>query len=260
METIPIALFLFAYFYSMDQYGIIGNPLSHSFSPAYFNERFAREGMHSDYSAFPLDSISMLPGLIAAHPSLRGLNVTIPYKTAVIPYLESMSTSATAIDAVNCIKVVEGKLYGFNTDYTGFSESLKPLLQPRMTDALVLGTGGSSKAICYALEQLGFCYSLVSASGKGDYSYSDLSEDRINTHLLIVNTTPLGMFPHTQDCPDIPYHLLGEDHLLYDLVYNPEESLFLQKGREQGARTKNGYEMLLLQADQSWAIWNDERS
>ncbi|MBL7713587.1 MAG: shikimate dehydrogenase [Chitinophagaceae bacterium] len=244
----------------MDQYGIIGNPLSHSFSPAYFNERFAREGIHSEYSAFPLDSISMLPGLIAAHPSLRGLNVTIPYKTAVIPYLEGLSASAAAIDAVNCIKLAEGKLYGFNTDYTGFSESLKPLLQPNITDALVLGTGGSSKAVCYALEQLGLRYRLVSASGKGDYSYNELSEDILKAHLLIVNTTPVGMSPHTTECPDIPYHFLGERHVLYDLVYNPEETLFLQKGRLQEARTKNGYEMLLLQADQSWRIWHDEQA
>lgn len=240
----------------MDQYGIIGNPLSHSFSPAYFNARFAREGIHSDYSAFPLDSISFLPGLIAAHPALRGLNVTIPYKTAVIPYLQGLSAPASAINAVNCIRIVEGKLFGFNTDHYGFSESLKPLLPTDSTDALVLGTGGSSKAVCYALEQLSLHYHLVSASGNGDYAYGDLSETIIRSHLLIINTTPLGMSPHTDECPGIPYHFLGEHHLLYDLVYNPEETLFLQKGREQGARTKNGYEMLLLQADQSWAIWN----
>ncbi|HTN16632.1 MAG TPA: shikimate dehydrogenase [Chitinophagaceae bacterium] len=240
----------------MDQYGIIGNPLSHSFSPAYFNARFVREGIPAEYTAFPLDSIGLLPGLIAAHPALRGLNVTIPYKTAVIPYLQGLSAAASAINAVNCIRMVEGKLFGFNTDHYGFSESLKPLLQAGITDALVLGTGGSSKAVCYALEQLGLRYHLVSASGNGDYTYADLSETIIRSHLLIVNTTPLGMSPHTTECPDIPYHFLGGSHVLYDLVYNPEETLFLQKGRIQGAQTKNGYEMLLLQADQSWAIWN----
>jgi shikimate dehydrogenase len=244
----------------MDQYGIIGNPLSHSFSPGYFNERFEREGIDSDYTAFPLESVSSLPHLISMKPCLRGLNVTIPYKTAVIPYLDGISKAAASINAVNCIKIVAGKLYGFNTDYSGFLESLNPLPDQFVSEALVLGTGGSSKAVCYALMQLGLRYHLVSSSGQGAYTYTDLSEELIRAHRVIINTTPLGMFPHTGNCPDIPYRFLGADHLLYDLIYNPEETLFLQKGRERGARTKNGYGMLLLQADQSWRIWNDNEA
>lgn len=240
----------------MEQYGIIGFPLSHSFSPAYFTEKFAAEKMDCVYHSYSIDSIGQLPGLIKAKPEMCGLNVTIPYKTTVIPYLDFISKSAQAINAVNCLKIVEGKLYGFNTDHFGFTETLKPLLNNEMNKALVLGTGGSSKAVCFALSQLGIEYKLVSASGKGDLSYNELTGETLQEHLLIVNTTPLGMFPETGQCPDIPYQFLSEKHLLYDLIYNPKETLFLQKGKEHKSSIKNGYEMLIVQADKSWEIWN----
>lgn len=244
----------------MEQYGIIGFPLTHSFSPFYFTEKFALEKLDCAYDAYPIDSISQLPGLIKAKPELCGLNVTIPYKTAVIPYLDYISESAKEINAVNCVKIVEGKLYGFNTDHFGFTETLKPLLNKEMNKALVLGTGGSSKAVCYALSQLGIEYKLVSASGKGDLSYNELTEEILQEHQLIVNTTPLGMFPETDQCPDIPYQFLSEKHMLYDLIYNPKETLFLLKGKEHKTAIKNGYKMLIAQADKSWEIWNDDNA
>ncbi|MFA6152696.1 MAG: shikimate dehydrogenase [Chitinophagaceae bacterium] len=244
----------------MEQYGIIGFPLTHSFSPAYFNEKFTSGRMDCAYNVYQIDSISQLPGLIKAKPELCGLNVTIPYKTAVIQYLDFISESAQAINAVNCVKIVDGKLFGFNTDHFGFTETLKPLLNKEMNKALVLGTGGSSKAVCFALSQLGIEYKLVSASGKGDLSYNELTEEILQENLLLVNTTPLGMFPETDQCPTIPYPFLCEKHLLYDLIYNPKETVFLRKGREQKTAIKNGYEMLIAQADKSWEIWNDDNA
>ena len=242
----------------MKHYGIIGFPLAHSFSPSYFNKKFVAENIVCAYNAFPLDSIAQLPDLINSNPDLCGLNVTIPYKTKVIPYLDFISIDAQKINAVNCIKIENGKLFGFNTDQFGFAESLKPLLVKDMSAALVLGTGGSSKAVCYALEQLNLNFKLVSASGKGAFSYDELSEEIIQNHLLIVNTSPVGMYPNMGDSPEIPYHFLNENHLLYDLIYNPEETLFLKNGKKQNAQIKNGKEMLLLQADKSWEIWNDK--
>lgn len=241
----------------MKQYGIIGYPLSHSFSPAYFNDKFAAEKIDAEYLSLPVKIITQVAGLQERYPDLMGLNVTIPHKTTIIPYLDFISTAAREINAVNCIKITDGKLHGFNTDYFGFGESLKSLLNNTLPTALVLGTGGSSKAICYALSQMGIEYKLVSATGKGDYAYAELNEKTVQENLLIINTTPLGMFPSIDACPDIPYHFLTENHLLYDLIYNPEETLFLQKGKAQHATIKSGYEMLLLQAEKSWQIWND---
>ncbi|GAA4451039.1 shikimate dehydrogenase [Rurimicrobium arvi] len=240
------------------QFGIIGKPLSHSFSPAYFNRRFREAGSDLHYEAFPLEHIGQLPELLRQHPGLRGLNVTLPYKTAVIPFLDYISESAKEIGAVNCIRIQDGTRYGYNTDVYGFRESLRPLLHKDITyKALVLGTGGSSKAVTAALRQLNIGYTPVSSSeGKG-CAYAALTPPVLEEHLLIINTTPLGMWPDTGAAPPIPYEALGPDHLLFDLIYNPEETLFLQKGKQQGASVKNGLEMLLLQAERSWELWND---
>jgi shikimate dehydrogenase len=244
----------------MKQFGLIGYPLSHSFSPSYFNRKFEAEQLECHYSSFPIEHIKLLPRLINSNPILAGLNVTIPYKSLVIPFLDRISVSAKEINAVNCIKIIDGKLFGFNTDFMGFAESLKPLLRKDIKNALVLGTGGSSKGVCFALTQLGLGYKLVSQSGNGDYEYQELNSEIIRENLLIVNTTPLGMFPLTNQCPNFPFQYLSEKHLLFDLIYNPEETLFLHNGRLRNAQIKNGKEMLILQAEKSWSIWNDSNS
>lgn len=239
-------------------YGLIGYPLSHSFSPGYFKGKFAKAEIDAVYRLFPLANIKELPKLLAEHSSLSGLNVTIPYKEQVIPFLDDIDNAAKTIAAVNCIKISNGKLKGYNTDVIGFEQSLAPLLQPQHTKALVLGTGGAAKAVAYVLDKLNIDYKLVSSSGKtGTVAYEDISAATVDEHTLIINTTPLGMHPNIDACPDIPYSALGETHLLYDLIYNPEETLFLKRGKAQGATTKNGYEMLVLQAEASWDIWNN---
>jgi shikimate dehydrogenase len=239
-------------------YGIIGFPLSHSFSPAYFKEQFKKTGRKESYRSFPLQEIDELPALILDNPVLKGLNVTIPYKEAVLPFLEETDATARETGAVNCIKIINGKLKGFNTDVTGFSESLRPLLNNRRK-ALVLGTGGAAKAVAWSLKALEIEFQFVSRQpAKGQLGYMDLSQDIIAAHPLIVNATPLGMYPRTGTAPDIPYSFLSKHHLLYDLVYNPQLTLFLQKGAEQGAAVKNGYEMLIRQADASLAIWDEK--
>lgn len=239
-------------------YGLIGYPLSHSFSPGYFSEKFQREQIDAVYRLFPLADIHELTTLLKDNPQLKGLNVTIPYKEAVIPFLDDIDEAAKAVGAVNCINITNGLLKGYNTDIIGFEQSLTPLLQPQHTKALVLGTGGAAKAVTYVLDTLGIAYKLVSTSGKeGTLFYRDVDEHAIKEHTIIVNTTPLGMHPKTDACPDIPYMAIGEEHLLYDLIYNPEKTTFLQKGMQQGASIKNGYEMLALQADASWDIWNN---
>lgn len=238
-------------------YGLIGYPLSHSFSPGYFKEKFAKAEIDAVYRLFPLANIKELPKLLAEHSSLSGLNVTIPYKEQVIPFLDDIDNAAKTIAAVNCIKISNGKIKGYNTDVIGFEQSLAPLLQPQHTKALVLGTGGAAKAVAYVLDKLNIDYKLVSGSGKiGTVAYEDISAATVDEHTLIINTTPLGMHPNIDACPDIPYSALGETHLLYDLIYNPEETTFLKRGKAQGANTKNGYEMLVLQAEASWDIWN----
>lgn len=236
-------------------YGIIGYPLSHSFSPGYFREKFRLLGIDDTYDAFPLTAITELPALLEQYTGLQGLNVTIPYKQSVMAYLDELDATAEAVGAVNCIRIREGKLKGFNTDTIGFANSLKPLLGEEHRHALVLGTGGAAKAVVYALQQLGITYRLVSRTC-GDLRYEDLNQALIESHQLIINTTPLGMYPAVDQAPDLPYNLLGPAHLLYDLVYNPAETLFLQLGKAQGAAIKNGYDMLIGQAEAGWAIWN----
>lgn len=249
----------YRYLYCMTAlYGLIGYPLSHSFSPAYFNNKFATENIDARYDAYAIPSVEDLKTLLKEHPQLKGLNVTIPYKEQVLPLLDEIDVAAREIGAVNCIKIEGGKLIGYNTDHIGFAESLKPLLQPQHTHALILGTGGAAKAVIYALKQLGIKHKIVSRTG-GDMQYADVDEGIMDKYRLIINTTPLGMYPAIDTAPEIPYQFIDSSHLLYDLVYNPEETLFLKKGKQQGATIKNGYEMLILQAEASWQIWNTNR-
>lgn len=239
-------------------YGLIGYPLSHSFSPAYFNNKFVTENIDARYDAYAIPFVEDLKTLLQEHPQLKGLNVTIPYKEQVLPLLYETDVAAREIGAVNCIKIEQGKLIGYNTDHIGFAESLKPLLHPQHIHALILGTGGAAKAVMYALSQFDIEYKIVSRTG-GDMQYVDVDKVTMDKYKLIINTTPLGMYPAIDIAPEIPYEYLTKEHLLYDLVYNPEETLFLQKGKQQGATIKNGYEMLILQAEASWQIWNTNR-
>lgn len=242
-------------------YGLVGHPLGHSFSASYFKEKFNRESIDACYLNFDLEDPAQIPALFNQHPNLRGLNVTIPYKQTVIPYLNSLNTEAQAIGAVNVIKPKyhAGKchLIGFNTDYIGFADSLKPHYGKHKA-ALILGTGGASQAVRFALSKLGIEYLFVSRTApKGQITYAGLNRQIMATYTLIINTTPLGMYPQTDNCPDIPYELLTPQHLAYDLVYNPTETRFMQRSRQQGATAMNGLEMLHLQAEAAWKIWQD---
>ena len=242
----------------MDRYGIIGFPLGHSFSRAFFTEKFQKEHIDAEYVNFEIPSAHLLPEIVRSNPHLRGLNVTLPYKEAVIPMLDSMSDEAREIGAVNVIQVREGRLKGFNSDIIGFMGSLRPLLKPWHQHALVLGTGGASRSIRVGLERLGLDWTYVSrTAAEGRLTYSALTPEVMEHFQVIVNCSPVGMFPKVDACPDIPYHLLSSRHLLYDLVYNPEETLFLKRGAQQGATIKNGLEMLHLQALASWEFWNE---
>ena len=247
----------------MDKYGLIGYPLGHSFSRNYFNEKFENEAIDAQYINFEIPTINDFPQILAENPELKGLNVTIPYKEKVIPYLDELDKDALAIGAVNVIKIIpqkgnQSKLVGYNSDIIGFTRSIEPLLQPHHTKALILGTGGASKAVYHGLANLGVQSTYVSRTKKNNdiLTYSELTPEVMAEHTVIVNTTPLGMYPKVDFCPDIPYDLLTPDHLLYDLLYNPNETLFMKKGAEHGASVKNGLEMLLLQAFAAWEIWN----
>ncbi len=234
-------------------YGLIGYPISHSFSTGYFASKFKQEGIaHCKYLAFPIASIQGFKNL--PKENLVGLNVTIPYKELVIPFLDELTGDAEAIQAVNTIHFKEGRLVGYNTDVYGFEMSLRPFLEEQThTDALILGSGGASKAVKFVLDKLGIRYQVVSR--KGPLSYKTLTRELVESHTLIINTTPLGMSPKLKEKPRIPYDALGEKHLLYDCIYNPEKTLFLKTGEQNGARIKNGLEMLQLQAEKSWEIW-----
>jgi shikimate dehydrogenase len=242
----------------MKLYGLIGKPLKHSFSKAYFTEKFRNEGIvDCRYENFEMDTISELPTILNAHTGLQGLNVTIPYKKEVLQYLHFKNEIVEATGACNCIKIADGVLYGYNTDVPGFQKSLQPHLKPHHTKALVLGTGGSSGAVQYALKQTGIPYKLVSRQkSERTIAYSDVDAALLQEYTVLVNTTPLGMFPNMDAAPELPYEHLTEKHLLYDLIYNPEKTLFLQQGESNGATTTNGHKMLLLQAEESWTIWN----
>jgi shikimate dehydrogenase len=242
----------------MTKYGIIGYPLGHSFSRGFFTEKFARESIDAQYLNFEIPDVAMLSDVLRDNPELRGLNVTLPHKQAVIPLLDEMSEEAMEIGAVNVIRVRNGKLKGFNSDIIGFTNSIKPLLQPHHRKALVLGTGGASKAIRVGLNRLGIEWTYVSRSPRdGMVTYEDITAKTLQEYTVIVNCSPVGMFPKVDAAPAIPYELLSPQHLLFDCVYNPEETLFMKKGRKQGATVKNGLEMLHLQAIASWNFWNE---
>lgn len=242
----------------MTKFGIIGYPLGHSFSKGFFTEKFARESINAQYLNFEIPDVAMLPDVLRNNPELRGLNVTLPHKQAVIPLLDEMSKEAKEIGAVNVIRVRNGKLKGFNSDIIGFTNSIKPLLMPHHKKALILGTGGASKAICVGLNRLGIEWTYVSRSPReGMITYKDITAETLQEYTVIVNCSPVGMFPNVAQAPEIPYDCLSDKHLLFDLVYNPEETLFMKKGREQGATVKNGLEMLHLQAIASWDFWNE---
>ena len=242
----------------MTKYGIIGYPLGHSFSRGFFTEKFAREGIDAQYLNFEIPDAGMLLDVLRDNPELHGLNVTLPHKQAIIPMLDELSDEAREIGAVNVIRVRDGRLKGFNSDIIGFTESIRPLLQPHHKQALVLGTGGASKAICVGLKRLGLEWKYVSRTPReGMITYEDITADTLQDYTVIVNCSPVGMFPKVDQAPAIPYEYLTPRHLLFDCVYNPEDTLFMQKGRAQGATVKNGLEMLHLQAIASWRFWNE---
>ena len=242
----------------MTKFGIIGYPLGHSFSRGFFTEKFAREGIDAQYLNFEIPDVGMLRDVLRDNPELRGLNVTLPHKQAVIPLLDELSDEAREIGAVNVIRVRDGRLKGFNSDIIGFTESIKPLLKPHHQKALVLGTGGASKAICVGLTRLGLEWKYVSRTPHdGMISYQDITTETLREYEVIVNCSPVGMFPKVDQAPAIPYEYITPRHLLFDCVYNPEDTLFMQKGRAQGATVKIGLEMLHLQAIASWRFWNE---
>jgi len=244
------------------KFGLIGFPLTHSFSRKFFTEKFSDEGIEAEYLNFEIEDISQLPHLIASNPDLAGINVTIPYKEQVMKFLDFTDEAASKIKAVNTIRIHRSahqtSLLGYNTDIPGFQESIRPMLQKYHQKALVLGTGGASKAVVKAFENLHIETILVSRNPeeKGELSYSDLDEDVMSSYKIIVNTTPIGTYPNIEGCPAIPFELITSKHLLFDLVYNPEVTEFLKQGKLRGAVTKNGLEMLHLQALASWEIWN----
>lgn len=244
----------------MKKLGLVGKNISYSFSKAYFKKKFENENINNiTYENFDIRSIDLFPSILNNTKNLRGLNVTIPYKEVVMPFLDKINEKAKAIGAINTIKITKkGKLVGYNTDFYGFTNSLKPLLKPVHCSALILGTGGASKAVAYSLEQLGISYHYVSRK-KSDgvsYTYETLTESILKQHKIIINCTPLGTFPNIDDCPNIPYSGITKHHILFDLIYNPEETKFLQLGKQQNAVTTNGLNMLKLQAEKSWSIWN----
>ena len=250
----------------MRQFGLIGYPLSHSFSQKFFTEKFLQENIvNAKYDNFPIPSMESFAGLWKENPNLEGLNVTIPYKKEVIPFLQHSSAVVQEINACNCIRKFNGELYGYNTDVIGFEKSLLPFLQPHHTHALILGTGGAAAAVQWVLEKLKIQFQIVSRKGnaieannemKAYLSYDQLAASVIESHTLIINTSPLGMYPNTNEAPPIAYEGITAQHHLYDLVYNPIETLFMKNGLAKGATVQNGLAMLHIQAEESWAIWN----
>lgn len=248
---------------SIKKLGLIGYPLTHSFSAKYFAEKFKNEGISGyTYENFEIPRIEDFPNVIKNNPEILGLNVTIPYKEQIIPFLDELDDEAKEIGAVNTIKVIRSvdgsvKLKGYNTDIYGFRETLKPLLKMNHYKALILGTGGAAKAVEYVLKKIGLSVLYVSRNpeSENERSYKELNEFAVKDFPVIVNSTPLGMHPKVDACPDIPYEFLTENNLLYDLIYNPAETLFMKKGAEKGAITQNGLGMLKLQAEKAWLIW-----
>lgn len=247
----------------MDKYGLIGYPLIHSFSENYFNQKFMDEGIDAKYVNFEIPNIDSFLEILASNPDLKGLNVTLPYKEKIIRFLDTVSPEARSIGAVNVIKVsTKGgttELKGYNSDVIGFTKSIEPLLERFHKKALILGTGGSSKAIDYGLRSLGLETVFVSRFERpGTIQYDKITPEVVNEYKVIVNCTPCGMYPNIDECPPLPYEALDSKNLLYDLIYNPDQTLFMKKGAKYGANVKNGLEMLLLQAFASWEFWNGD--
>ena len=242
----------------MRRFGLIGKNISYSFSPGYFGEKFRKLGLEDCiYEIYDIPDISAFPHLLQRYPDLSGLNVTIPYKEAVIPYLDHLEKQAREIGAVNTLRFTQNGVEGYNTDVTGFRESLRPLLTPADKAALILGTGGASKAVAFGLGQLDIPFRFVSRNPEGgQLSYEELNPELLEQYQILINCTPLGTYPAVEKAPSLPYAAVGPTHLLYDLIYNPPETAFLKEGRQRGARIKNGLEMLRLQAEASWKIWN----
>jgi shikimate dehydrogenase len=241
------------------KFGLVGRDISYSFSKSYFADKFKSKKLPHTYVNFDLETIDALNDIIRDTPNLKGLNVTIPYKEQVLPMLDGLNKRARKIGAVNTIRITRyQKLIGYNTDYYGFKHSLKPLLEKHHKTALILGTGGASKAIAYALKKLRIQYDYVSRSEKKGvkFLYSDLTDEIISSYTIIINCTPIGTFPNVNECPNIPYDAITNKHILYDLIYNPEQTKFISCGDMKGAKTINGLEMLRLQAEKSWQIWN----
>ncbi|WP_295982089.1 shikimate dehydrogenase [uncultured Algibacter sp.] len=244
----------------MNKLGLLGKDISYSFSRTYFKKKFENENIkNTSYENFDIDNIDLFPSIIKNTKGLKGLNVTIPYKEQVIPFLDKVNKKAKAIGAVNTIRITKtGKLVGYNTDCYGFKKTLKPFIKSHHKKALILGTGGASKAIAYTLDEMGITYQYVSrklSDGVG-FSYETLTEDDISDNQIIINATPLGTFPNIEDCPNIPYHAINEKHILFDLIYNPQETKFLKLGNKNRATTINGFLMLEFQAEKAWSIWN----
>ncbi len=247
----------------MDTYGLIGKNLSHSFSPDYFKKKFQNLGIKADYKIFELNDITEFPKLIANNPDIKGLNVTIPYKRSLSQFMDFVDEPVKITGSINTIKIQRKNnkilLSAYNTDVIGFEETIVPLLKKKENvKALILGSGGSANSVAYVLRKFGIEFSIVSRnpSGSGQVSYQMIDKEIIKTHLLIINTTPIGMYPDIGSLPQLPYDHITDKHILYDLIYNPSDTLFLQKGREHGATCINGLKMLEIQADASWSIWN----
>lgn len=242
----------------MKRYGLIGYPLTHSLSQQYFTNKFSQEGIEDCvYDRFSIPSIDDLYAILDTHKDLCGFNITIPYKKEVLAFLTDRSKAVEEVGACNCVKIEDGHLIGYNTDVIGFENSLVPFLKPSHNRALVLGTGGAALAIVYVLQKLGIDFSYVSRTAtSGQFTYNDLDASVMASHTLIINTTPLGMFPNIEVCPDIPYQLITPAHHLFDLTYNPAESTFLAKSKQMGATIQNGQQMFVEQAEHSWRIWN----
>lgn len=241
------------------RFGLLGKNISYSFSKKYFTEKFENLGLTNySYVNFDIDTIDRFSSVLSETKNLKGINVTIPYKETVIPFLNKLSENASVIGAVNTIRITKkGETKGYNTDFYGFKKALKPMLKKHHKKALILGTGGASKAIAYALQKLKIEYDFVSRNAtECEYSYSELTATVFNEYQIVINTTPLGTFPNVKDCPDLDYSLFTDKHIAFDLVYNPEETEFLLRAKSQGAKTKNGYEMLVFQAEKAWEIWN----
>lgn len=242
-------------------FGIIGYPLAHSFSLKYFNEKFQAEHINdASFTTFPIENIAFITNVLSENPSLKGFAITIPHKKAILDYLDDSTAEVKAMGACNCVQIKDGKLKGYNSDVLGFELSFKPLLQPHHTHALILGSGGAAAAVKFILSKLGIQYLTVSRNNEnneeGVITYTELNESIMDTYSVIINTTPLGTFPKVEEAAAIPYNLIRPKHYLFDLVYNPAETTFLRLGKEQGATIKNGYDMLILQAEANWKIWN----